>query len=60
MVRTCPCQMPIAPSILPLLFEALTGDSIGTVSPILAAATARFNATTLTSWSDFIVTFSPS
>ena len=52
MVRSCPCQIPIALSIIPLLLDARTGDSIGTVSPERAAATARFRATMAGSWSD--------
>ena len=59
-VLICPCHIPMAPSIFPLLFDDLTGDSMGTVWPVRAAATARLRARMLGSWSDFMVIFSPS
>ena len=49
----------MALSALPLLLDALTGDSIGVVLPILAAATAALSAVIAGSWSDLIVMSSP-
>ena len=46
-VLSCPCQIFTAFSIAPLLLDARTGDSIGTVSPTLEAAVTFFKETML-------------
>ena len=50
-VLSCSCQILTAFSIIPFDFDALTGDSMGTVSPTRSADTAFFSARMLGSWS---------